>query len=435
VAAAGQHRPVRRPRSAKSGSLGTCLLVCTIASNAAGAGATTTARPDSAKVGPAPARDAAPKALGAFQRSLENTRLRGSKTRILFFGDSHTASDCMTGRLRERLQAELGDGGPGFLMFGKPWPFFHHGREQVLEFKGLKPSHVRLGPEVAVLPLGLSGVAFNGGESEPISTEVRILGATVPAGRALQGEVWFSKQPNGATAELLLDGAPLATLATAGQPAPGYVDFTTDDGAHVLGVHAPAGAPLTLLGLVAELEGQGVVVDTLGVPGARARSQLYWEPKLFHEHLRRRAAALWVLAYGTNESTDRKQPIEEYAAQLRQVVDNLRAAMPEASCLLVGPTDFPERVKKDVYRERERTTQINQVQRSTAAQAGCAFFDTIALMGGPLSMLDWAKRDPPLGARDLVHLTQAGYQVVGDAIADAILPGPPSQAQSRGASK
>ena len=53
-------------------------------------------------------------------------------------------------------------------------------------------------------------------------------------------------------------------------------------------------------------------------------------------------------------------------------------------------------------------------------------FDTIATMGGPLSMLDWAKRDPPLGGRDLVHLTRAGYMVVGEAIANAILPARPA---------
>jgi lysophospholipase L1-like esterase len=54
-------------------------------------------------------------------------------------------------------------------------------------------------------------------------------------------------------------------------------------------------------------------------------------------------------------------------------------------------------------------------------------------MGGPLSMVDWARRSPPLGARDLVHLTRAGYVILGDAIADAIMPAPPGAAHWRGA--
>ena len=95
---------------------------------------------------------------------------------------------------------------------------------------------------------------------------------------------------------------------------------------------------------------------------------------------------------------------------------------PQASCLLVGPTDFPERIKKRGYQVRERNLQVNQAQRTVAAAAGCAFFDTLAAMGGPLSILEWAKRTPPLAGRDMVHLTREGYQVLGDAIADAILP-------------
>jgi lysophospholipase L1-like esterase len=166
----------------------------------------------------------------------------------------------------------------------------------------------------------------------------------------------------------------------------------------------------------------GVVVDTLGVPGARARSHLFWEPTLFREHVRRRAPDLWVLAYGTNEATDVAQPIEEYGERLRQVIANLRAAAPTASCLLVGPTDFPERTKKRTYQVRERNVQIDQAQRAIAAAAGCAFFDTMAAMGGPLSMVTWAKRTPPLAARDMIHLTREGYTILGDAIADAILP-------------
>jgi lysophospholipase L1-like esterase len=370
-----------------------------------------------------PSQASSVKALASFHRALDLTRRMESKTHVLFFGDSHTASDCMTGRLRERLQAEYGDGGPGFLMVGKPWAYYFHGRAQVVESLGLHAVFVRKRPEAGLQPLGLSGVAFTGGDLDPVSVRLGVLGALVPTGRRLHTELLFLKQPEGATLELFLDDQPLGSVVTAGEPGPGYVAFDVpDDGRHEIALRAPAEVPVALLGLVAELEGTGVVVDTLGVPGARARAQLFWDPSLFREHVNRRAPDLWILAYGTNESTDATQPIEEYALRLRQVIANLRAAAPNASCLLVGPPDFPERTKKRVYQERERTTHINQTQRAVAAALGCAFFDTIAMMGGPLSMLDWAKRDPPLGARDMVHLTAAGYAVLGDAIADTILP-------------
>jgi lysophospholipase L1-like esterase len=368
-----------------------------------------------------PAEKARP--LLAFHRALELTRGTDSKTRVLFFGDSHTASDCMTGRVRERLQADYGDGGPGFLLVGKPWPYHYHGRAQLLESRGLRATFIRKRPDTAVLPLGLAGVAMAGGDLEPIYVRLRIAGALLPRGRVLHQELHFLRQPDGATLDLLLDGLPLGRLDTAGDAEPGSFAFDVpDDGPHELEIVGPAEVPITLFGLVAELDGGGVVLDTLGVPGARARSILFWEPSLFREQVRKRNPDLWVLAYGTNEATDVAQPIEEYAARLRQVIDNLRAAAPQASCLLVGPTDFPERSKKRGYQVRERNLQINQVQRTVAAAAGCAFFDTLAAMGGPLSILEWAKRNPPLAGRDMVHLTREGYEVLGDAIADAILP-------------
>ena len=43
---------------------------------------------------------------------------------------------------------------------------------------------------------------------------------------------------------------------------------------------------------------------------------------------------LVLLAYGTNETTDRGQPIGTYSRDLRQVLTRLRHALPDASCVL-----------------------------------------------------------------------------------------------------
>src|SRR5688572_22251366 len=42
--------------------------------------------------------------LAAFHAALRQSAAGQAKTRILFFGDSHTAADIMTGELRARLQ-------------------------------------------------------------------------------------------------------------------------------------------------------------------------------------------------------------------------------------------------------------------------------------------------------------------------------------------
>src|SRR5215469_17361924 len=45
---------------------------------------------------------------------------------ILQIGDSHTAADYFTGEVRRILQARYGNGGPGYLPFGKPHPGIRH---------------------------------------------------------------------------------------------------------------------------------------------------------------------------------------------------------------------------------------------------------------------------------------------------------------------
>ncbi|MCA9600528.1 MAG: hypothetical protein KC417_00810, partial [Myxococcales bacterium] len=61
-----------------------------------------------------------------------------------------------------------------------------------------------------------------------------------------------------------------------------------------------------------EGEEPGVVVDALGVNGARAKNQLWWDDASFRAELAKRDPALVALAYGTNESGDDDVPIETY---------------------------------------------------------------------------------------------------------------------------
>ncbi len=371
--------------------------------------------------------------LAAFHRALMRTRERGDKTRVLFFGDSHTAADYMTGRVRERLQTAFGDGGPGFLLTGRPWRSARHDRMELLSVQGLHSSYIRKRPENGTQPLGLAGVithailADAASETPPEAPlfRFRVRPAVKPTGQATQHELYFLQRPAGGTLRITLDGKPVTQVATRAEAeAPGYVSFSSDDDApHEITLSGDAGHALSWFGMVVERSGPGVVLDTLGIPGARARAQLYWEPNLLREHVQKRVPDLFVLAYGTNESTDVTQPIGDYATNLNNAVAQLRDMLPEASCLLVGPTDFPEKVKKGEYRARERTSQINALQKSTAERFGCAFFDVLETMGGPLSMLTWASASPPLGAKDLVHLTRPGYVLVGERIADFLLQG------------
>lgn len=58
--------------------------------------------------------------LRSFYIALEQTAVSGlpALTRIVQFGDSHTAADIFTGRLRFRFQSDFGEAGPGLIAAG-----------------------------------------------------------------------------------------------------------------------------------------------------------------------------------------------------------------------------------------------------------------------------------------------------------------------------
>lgn len=172
-----------------------------------------------------------------------------------------------------------------------------------------------------------------------------------------------------------------------------------------------------------ERDQPGVIVDTLGIPGARANTQLMWNESLQREHLRKRHPDLVILAYGTNESGDDDHPIEDYAAGLRKVIGRIKRALPKASCVLIGPSDQPIRQEDGSYVDRPRTSMVIATQRQIAFDMGCGFFDLVSFMGGPLSMLEWCDGEPPFGASDHVHFTSRGYQALGNVLHDALMAG------------
>ncbi|HEX2676830.1 MAG TPA: GDSL-type esterase/lipase family protein, partial [Polyangiales bacterium] len=156
---------------------------------------------------------------------------------------------------------------------------------------------------------------------------------------------------------------------------------------------------------------------------SRARYHLLWDDALYREHLARRKPDLVVIAYGTNEAGDDLIPITEYETDLLHMVSRVRETVPQASCLLIGPSDRPTHNPDHTWGPRPRTDEIVQAQRRVAAAVGCGFFDLVTFMGGPMSMMRWVHSEPPWGRPDHVHFTRLGYEALGNVLHDALLAG------------
>lgn len=368
--------------------------------------------------------DPSGRAMGKLHEALSRAARGEGQARLLFYGASHVASDMFTGHIRQELQTRFGDAGPGFAMPVKPWRWY---RRQGLEIKSDWRKWDALRIRVTSRDtdqFGLAGVAVEADHAGGFGV-IETKGMRGVSEAASLFDLYYMQRPGGGDLDILVDGAPAKRVSTnADMVGPGYARVEVGDGAHRFEVRLKGNGPVRLFGAVLERDQPGVVVDTLGINGARARYQLLWDEHVQKEHVARREPDLVALAYGTNESGDDDVPIANYEESLREVLTRMKAVAGEASCLLIGPSDRPIRDRRTgELSDRERQYQLNDVQRRVSAEFGCAYFDVIAFMGGPESMTRWVHNDPPYGAADHVHFTWQGYSRLGEVLLDAMMDG------------
>lgn len=368
------------------------------------------------------------RSMKAFHEALARAQAGEGQARLVFFGASHVASDLFTGHIRRELQARFGDAGHGFVVPVHPWRTYRH-RDINIESdaKRWETHRIRVG-DSEVEQVGIAGVAMASSRSGSFGA-VRTAEEGDHGRNASFFELYYLRTPRGGDLDVLIDGRPARRISTrASSTEPGYATFRVPDGPHRFEIRTLSKRPVWIFGLTVERDQPGVVVDTLGINGSRARYQLLWDDALYHEHLQRRNPDLVVLAYGTNESGD-ESPLEDYERDLRAVVERARDAVPDAACLLIGPSDRPMQVEERVFEDRARTAAVISVQHRVALEHGCGFFDLVAFQGGALSMVQWAASDPAYASQDHIHYTRLGYQRLGEVLLSALLDGMPASGE------
>ena len=176
--------------------------------------------------------------------------------------------------------------------------------------------------------------------------------------------------------------------------------------------------------------------DTLAIPGATMRSWKLIDPEYFKGMGKQTPYDVVLLQYGTNEGNQKPFDPLRYENDLTASLQNLRRIYPNAVCVLLGPTDRgtliarSSKAKPRADNQTDQTQgtstvpliakellaysriheQISRIQQTVGSQYDCGFWDWQRAMGGPGGAYVWLKHQPTLMARDLIHLTVAGYQ-------------------------
>ena len=367
---------------------------------------------------PLPLADPTGNSLNGFFRALAATAHKEphSITRIAHFGDSIVVSDLVSGTLRRKLQAEFGDSGHGFMLIANAWPAYFHNDVTRFATAGWSVSRI-VGPYAEDGLYGYGGVSFKADRNTLARFGTAKSG---DFGRNVSRFVLdYLEAPNGGSLQVSVDGVPKQLLDTRG-PSKISASFTLDvpDGAHEFEVYTKHGVS-RVFGAVMERDTPGVVLDALGVQGARIRFMDKQDDAHWAEQLAWRKPHLLIYEFGANESGDGfLYSMADYHRTMKEVIAQGQRALPQSSCLVIGAMDRAAKVGDEIVSMRVIPSLV-AVQRSAAAELGCAFFDTYTAMGGAHSMPTWVRRG--LGQADLTHPTAVGSEVIGNWVFRALM--------------
>ncbi len=344
---------------------------------------------------------------------------RSAPVVILQVGDSHTANDSFSGRLRELFQAQFGDAGRGVLPPGVPHPYYRPARVSVSSQGWSVVSSFRGDPG----PYGVTGLRQHADGPAQMTLSVD------DPGELAQAEIEVLRQPGGGTLDM--NGAAIPTAAPAAEAV--WLKVPVAAGTTTLTVSARGDGPVDLLAWSIGHGRPGVIYANLGTIGASADLMDRWDQSILHADIAHLAPSMIVVAFGTNEgfrdSTDPAAFAADFAARLR----DLHAAAPGAALVVLGPPDgYRRRAKRSgapiacgdpKWTEPPNLGAIRQAERSVAAREHAWFWDWQAAMGGPCSMMRWAATMPPYAAPDHVHMFAPGYQATAEALFHTIMDG------------
>jgi len=363
---------------------------------------------------------------------------------ILQLGDSHTAADFFTGRIRERLQQAFGTGGEAILAPGRPHigvrsSLFSADASSDWTYESFLHSDDRKRVHIS----GYNAVAHHAAATLTFkSRNDRVYN---------DAKVSFLEQPNGGKAEVLLDGQSVGEVDLEGD-ANREVTFDArprnGDGFRELQVRTLSDAPVIVGDVEVERAGDGVSFLSIGYPGATIGAVERLDSSNLAADVRRLAPDVVVLAFGTNEGFNDNLDIGAYTAQYEQLIRRLQALRPGMKIVIVGPADAArptglrhcegvgqncgagallqtaamESSGKCRFPIPPKLNPVREAQRKIAAEMGLAFWDWSTVQGGLCGAQAWAAANPPLMAHDFVHMTLEGYKQSADRFADFLIP-------------
>lgn len=341
---------------------------------------------------------------------------------VIHLGDSHVQAGHFTVPIRKSFTQRWGDGGIGwvapFRLLGTNPPIHTNVRASTAGTSGIKITEKDYDRESP------TGIVLQTKESGDITYTFQCRG-----GQTFDRIVIYRQRETG---PFTLSGDSLHTLTQDTLTREPIVTDTLLVGRYVSSAEVTAPASAVWYGASLERTSGGVLVHTIGYNGA---TYYTYGKGSFASSVTILRPRLIILSLGTNESVSRSFSRNGFGAEVARMVQSLRASNPDCAIVLTSPLANYQKIRTAHKRRRGKRRRRRTVYRTTyrantncqlvadelqqqARELGCGYIDLFAHFGGAAGAGQLLSDGILSG--DRVHLTAAGYNKVGEAIATAL---------------
>ena len=365
---------------------------------------------------------------------------------ILQLGDSHTSADFLTGELRRRLQETYGNGGSGYVTAGRPHIGVLSSTLKISISSGW--TYQALQHSEAVGEFWMSGfntVASAADETLSFTSEKPETFDVI--------EIEAIRRPGGGAFDIKLDGVLEGSFDLAGEKVePIVVRLVPDKGptnrVREIALTTRNQGVVSISSVAIYNTRSGLTYNSVGYPGATIDILNKLDTRLFTSDLRRLNPQIVVLSFGSNEASKANLDITAYTEKYRRVIGKIRAALPAATIVLIGPPEAEELPSHCKDKARETATcrrpsettasapsanacewktlpklaEVREAQRKIAQRDGLIYWNWASIMLKDCGADRWLKESPVLMSKDHLHFTIAGYKKSAASFLETLIP-------------
>lgn len=347
----------------------------------------------------------------------ETLQLAGNRhVRIMHYGDSQIECDRITSLLRQCFQEEFGGMGvglvpalqsiPTFTLNSAIWP------DDVTQYLAYGPAEMRsadnfYGPLARVTHIPQRAtIRLTGTGGKDYRLASRFSRVTVITRRP--ATILYKTGTDGEPQEMPLGSGGEPCFYTASLPgAAGSVTLEVEGETDILGIG---------------LDGQtGISMDNIPMRGSSGRDLMTISRSSLRPFFARENVALVILQFGGNSLPYlNMEKLHDFKESIKQLIRLFQALAPQAKVLFVGPADMAHVGGNGEMESYPILPALNDSLRTAADEAGAAFWNMYAAMGGRGSIIRWVEANPQLAGEDYIHFTPLGAKKIARLLYDTL---------------